>query len=200
MAIKKTRYVLHLHNAHKAGRHFDFRIKYFNEKKLISFAIPKEKLPYNVGEQALAIQTPDHSIGWLYREKLRIPKGEYGGGFIKRLQYGNCYVEIWTDTYIKFSVDAGPYMTGDYIMFMTKYMKKTKAKNPIWILKKIEKDEKDNTTILNKNIIDKVKKELKDVQNTSSDKSVSKFLNDIDTDSDGVYTDIEKSRINEVDA
>jgi len=198
MAIKKTRYVLHLHNAHKAGRHFDFRIKYFDEKKLISFAIPKEKLPYNLGEQALAIQTPDHSIGWLYREKLRIPKGEYGGGFIKRLQYGNCYVETWTDTYIKFSVDDGPYMTGDYIMFMTKYTKKTKAKNPIWILKKVEKNE-DNKTMLNKNIIDKVKKELKDVQKTTNDKNTYNFLNNIETDSEGVYMDIEKDRIDEAE-
>ncbi len=136
MSTKKTRYVLHLHNAHRAGRHFDFRIKYLDQKKLISFAIPKEKLPYNPGEQALAIQTPDHSVGWLYREKLRIPRGEYGGGFIKRLQYGNCNIIHWTDTFLRFTLDDGPFLRGEYFMFLTKYKKKTKQKNPIWILKK----------------------------------------------------------------
>lgn len=135
-----TKYVLHLHNAYRAGRHFDFRIKYKNKKMLISFAIPKEKVPYNPGERAIAIQTPDHSIGWLYREKLRIPKGEYGAGFIKRVQYGNCNIIRWTETFIKFSVeDEGPFMRGEYYMILTKYRKTDK--NPIWVIGKKKSNE-----------------------------------------------------------
>lgn len=138
---KTTKYVLHLHNAFRAGKHFDFRMKYLNQRMLISFAIPKERLPFHPGERVIAIQTPDHGMGWLYREKLQIPRGQYGGGFIQRMQYGDCLIHAWTDRYLKFDVgEEGEYLKGEYYMVLTRY-KKT-DKNPIWILGKKKEDER----------------------------------------------------------
>lgn len=129
-----TKYVIHRHNAFKAGLHFDLRLKYLNRNKLISFAIPKERFPKLYKEKTIAIQTNDHGMQWLTIEKLDIPKGEYGGGFIKRVQYGVCQILEWTDKFIKFYIDGGDFATGTYILVRTK---NNRSGRSIWILQRI---------------------------------------------------------------
>ena len=91
----KQPYVIDYHEAHRAGIHFDFRIKYPHKDKLMSWALPKARFP-EVGEKLLAVQTPDHEMDWLSWQG-EIPKGEYGGGKVTIYQSG------MLDIFIKFS-------------------------------------------------------------------------------------------------
>ena len=131
-STKKTPYVIHFHNAYRAGKHYDLRLKYTDKKMLISFAVPIDKFPIKKGEKGLAIQTPDHGVGWLYREKLEIPRGQYGGGFIERKQYGDAKIIAWKSNYIEFEI-KGDFATGVYFLFK---LGKKKGKNEIWIFYK----------------------------------------------------------------
>lgn len=128
-----AKYVIHRHNAFKAGLHYDLRIKYPNKKNLISFAIPKDRFPKLPKEKSIAIQTNDHGNHWLNTEKLDIPKGEYGGGYIKRVQYGDCKVYEWTSKFIKFYIDNGDFAAGMYVMFRTK---NDRSGRSIWIIQR----------------------------------------------------------------
>ena len=72
--------VRQLHDAHKAKRHSDLRIG--GPSGMLSWAIPKAKLPTEPGEKLLAVQTPVHS--WDYSTKFEgeIPEGQYGAGHV----------------------------------------------------------------------------------------------------------------------
>jgi hypothetical protein len=132
-SAKTAPYVIHVHNAFKAGKHYDYRMKYLDKKLLISFAIPKEKFPVNVGDKSIAIQTNDHNVGWLFREKLSIPKGEYGGGFIERKQYGKAKIIVWKDDFIGFVIE-GDFVSGTFYLIKTDKKRTSRKDNSIWIL------------------------------------------------------------------
>ena len=82
----ETRFVVHEHNARKAGLHHDLRIEL--NGVLVSFAIPKlidEK------ERRLALKVEDHDISYFDFEGV-IEEG-YGAGTVTIYDTGNCKVE-----------------------------------------------------------------------------------------------------------
>lgn len=140
----KVPMIIHKHNAFKAGIHFDLRIKYPDKRMLISFAIPKENFPKGPGSRSIAIRVNDHSMSWLSKENLKIPRGEYGGGFLKAVQKGIATVLFWDiNKVIVFEV-SGEFANGRYFLFNTKRKKttkRTKATSEIWIM--LQKKEKE---------------------------------------------------------
>jgi len=128
--IKIVPFVLQLHEAYKAGRHYDLRIQYLYKKKLASWALPKANIPTRSGDGIAAIRTPDHDKSWL-KFQGDIPKGTYGGGRVSIVQRGNVEIYAWTDKLIIFSA-SGSVMNGKYIIVK---MKAT-GKQETWLLVK----------------------------------------------------------------
>lgn len=135
----KVPYVIHKHRAFRAGLHFDFRIKYPDKRILASFVIPKDKFPILPGSKTVAIQAPDHSILWLKKDNIRIPAGEYGGGFIEIVQKGELEVIEWRKDYISIEV-KGDVADGKYYFINTKRKQGSKRQNSVWIFLKKKED------------------------------------------------------------
>ena len=70
------RYMVHKHDATRAGLHWDLRLE--QNGVLKSWAIPKG-MPRKSGVRHLAIQTPDHDLSYGKWEGT-IPEGSYGAG------------------------------------------------------------------------------------------------------------------------
>ena len=70
-----TKFVIHDHYA--TTHHYDLRIE--KDGKLVSWAVPKAKLPTTDDEKILAVRTPNHEMSW-FTFKGTIPDGEYGAG------------------------------------------------------------------------------------------------------------------------
>ena len=140
--MSKVPFIIHFHNAFHAGKHFDLRIKYPDKNKLASFAIPKEKFPKGPGSRSIAIKVNDHSMAWLNKDNVKIPKGEYGGGFLKILQRGTANIIFWNEKAIVFEIE-GEFADGRYYLFNTGRKKGSgRGKSEIWIiLQKKEKEE-----------------------------------------------------------
>jgi len=130
--IKRVPYVIHKHLAFRAGKHFDLRIKYPNKNKLASFAIPKERFPKGPGSKSIAIKVNDHSMSWLNKENLQIPRGEYGGGYLKMVQKGMADILFWDERALVFELE-GSFASGRYYMFNTK-RKQGSDGSEVWIL------------------------------------------------------------------
>lgn len=128
--FNKLQYVLHLHMAKRAGKHYDFRIHYPNKKALASFAIPKAKFP-KMGEKLLAIKTPDHPVKWLTWTD-PIIQG-YGTGTFKILQSGYADVIGWGPRFITFEL-KGKYADGRFVL-----IKPAKGKNSNWFITQVKK-------------------------------------------------------------
>ena len=128
--IKMVPFVLQLHEAFRAGRHYDLRLQYLYKQKLASWAIPKATIPRKSGDGVKAIRTPDHSKTWL-KYQGDIPKGEYGGGNVTIAQKGSAEIYGWSDKLIIFSV-SGNIMNGKYVLVK---MKAT-GKQEEWLLVK----------------------------------------------------------------
>ena len=127
-------YVIHEHDADKAGKHFDLRLKIPNKNLLESWALPKAKFPSKPGEKVLAIQGSPHGRYWLYMDNLDIPEGEYGAGHIKIVQKGLCSIEGWNnDKYITFNI-KGQIANGRFSLIKIK--DKENRQENLWILVK----------------------------------------------------------------
>jgi len=139
-------YVIHKHDADRAGSHYDLRIKIPKKRLLASFALPKLKFPKDSTEKVLAIRTNDHGRYWMYYQG-EIPKGEYGAGKISIVQKGQAEIFGWNSKHITFSIE-GPIATGRFslikfkgkrdnantwILIKTKEQKKTVSENYITI-------------------------------------------------------------------
>ena len=128
--VRRTPFVLQLHESeHQAGRHYDLRIKYMHKNKLISFAIPKAKIPQNVGEKVLAVNTPDHTIDWLNYSG-RIGSG-YGQGNISIVQKGELDIVGWSESQITFYA-SGKELNGKYSLVRIRIVQN----QPGWLLVK----------------------------------------------------------------
>ncbi|MEM3452059.1 MAG: DNA polymerase ligase N-terminal domain-containing protein [Candidatus Hadarchaeum sp.] len=90
----KDRFVVHEHQARRAGLHWDIRVE--KDGVLKSFAT--KKFPEFVsGERRMILlfEQPDHSVDWLDFEG-RI-EDEYGMGEIKIIDSGKSKVRFWSD-------------------------------------------------------------------------------------------------------
>jgi len=128
-------FVLQKHRAIRAGLHYDFRIRYPDKKKLISFVIVGLKIPSvnDIEKKVFLIRTPDHGISWLYRDSFEIPRGEYGAGTIKTVQKGKAKVVVWTNNYIHLEINSGEYLNGNYHFFKVG-KRQDKRSSEIWLL------------------------------------------------------------------
>jgi len=88
-----TDFVIHEHNARKAGLHYDLRIKFGYVLKDWAFRKP---IPLESGLKRLGISQPDHDLGWLDFEG-SIEDG-YGAGELKIWDKGKIEIlEIETE-------------------------------------------------------------------------------------------------------
>ena len=90
--IWQARYVVHKHNAKKAGLHYDLRIEIPSKHILWSFA-SRKPLPLKPGIKRLIIKQPDHELKWLNFSG-EIPEGEYGAGTIRIWDKGK--YKLWS--------------------------------------------------------------------------------------------------------
>lgn len=134
------KYVLQEHDALKAGLHYDLRIQIPKQRVLASWALPKHKLPINIGERVLAVRTNDHSHVWLYTDEMKIPVGNYGAGTIKTIEKGNFEVEGWSDRYITFNC-KDKLINGRFALIKFDGKKKNDEMN-LWMFIKIKEKEK----------------------------------------------------------
>jgi len=139
--VTKLPFVLQKHKAFKAGLHYDFRIKYPSINKLISFVIVGDNIinKFSGIRKVFLIRTPDHSVAWLKKEYVIIPKGEYGGGTIEIVQKGFVDVVVWKKNYINIIIDSGEekkYLNGNYHMFYVSDKKRAKSDriSEVWLM------------------------------------------------------------------
>ena len=131
---KSVPFVLQLHEAKRAGRHYDLRLQYPYKKSLASWALTKAKIPKKIGEKVLAMRTEDHDKSWL-RFQGEIPEG-YGAGKVKIEQRGNVEILGWYDKAITFKVSGSP-MNGKYALIKFKSIQKKNS----WLLVKSRDEE-----------------------------------------------------------
>jgi len=129
---KSVPFILQLHQAKRAGKHYDLRLQLPYGNKLASWAIPKANLPKKIGDKVLAIKTQDHDKSWL-RFQGDIPGGSYGAGNVKIEQKGSAEILGWHhNKVIKFKVTGSP-MHGNYALIK---FKGTNSKENSWLLVK----------------------------------------------------------------
>lgn len=86
---KMTPWVVHKHEARKAGPHYDLRLS--GPEGLYSWALPKARLPETPGESVLGVRQPLHSSK--YREfEGELPTGSYGAGRVSIAQKGKVMI------------------------------------------------------------------------------------------------------------
>lgn len=98
-------YMVHRHEATKAGLHWDLRLE--ENGVLKSWAIPKG-MPKESGVRHLAIQTPDHDLEYGKWEGT-IPEGSYGAGKVTIDATGEYKTIERTKTKWKFQCLTGKY-------------------------------------------------------------------------------------------
>lgn len=89
-----TRFVVHEHNAKKAGLHHDLRIEI--DGVLQSFVVPKL---VSDTERRLAIKVDDHPVSYFNFEGT-IPEGSYGAGSVRIYDTGECKVTLNRQSYV----------------------------------------------------------------------------------------------------
>ena len=112
-------YVVQEHRAHRAGKHFDFRIGIGDR----AFSWAGRKLP-GPGQKALMVEQPVHTRRYMQFQG-DIPRGQYGGGRVRTYDKGD--IEV---------VEAGP----DRVVFNRFHGKRTheyvliRTKGKNWLL------------------------------------------------------------------
>ena len=152
----KDKYVIHLHNAHKAGLHLDVRLGGISSKKLLdSFAIPKAVLPAKVGGKVLAVRVNPHGRYWLFlvspSHPMTIPTGNYGAGNIEYIQGGDVYI-----------LGKGP----DYFTIVILCQEKKCVMEGLYSFIRLKRDKKaDNWILMKREFSDEDEKEFREVNN-----------------------------------
>lgn len=114
------RFVVHEH--HTTRLHWDFRLamtKKYDEGTMVlkSWAVPKGP-PTKPGEKRLAVQTPDHPIGYIDFVG-NIPKGSYGAGQVTIWDSGAYELVSRSDEEYTFILH-GQRLTGSFALFHPK--------------------------------------------------------------------------------
>ncbi|MDY0388992.1 MAG: DNA polymerase ligase N-terminal domain-containing protein [Methanolobus sp.] len=115
--IIKIRFVIHRHEALRAGLHYDFRFeKPENPNKLYSFAI--KTLDFETGKKTPMIDGGEHEHSWLDVEHKEIEDGEYGAGVITKIDGGVLDVNPDFEKGKKYSFSANSkYLKGEFTIF-----------------------------------------------------------------------------------
>ena len=94
--MQKTEFIVHKHEAKRAGLHYDLRIK-LKSNKWASFVV-RRGIPEKMGEKVLAIRTNDHS------NEQALMKGDiesgYGAGKLTEFDKGKCVIEKMSEPHI----------------------------------------------------------------------------------------------------
>jgi bifunctional non-homologous end joining protein LigD len=105
------RFVVHEHEALKAGRYHDLRLE--RNEVLKSWVVP-EGVPEEPGIHRVAIPVEDHTLEY-GRFEGRIPGGQYGAGKVKIWDNGTYKTKSWSDTKIEMTF-YGRKLKGDYLL------------------------------------------------------------------------------------
>lgn len=114
----KTKFVLHKHNADRAGIHYDLRIKNPETNLVWSWALPKSEIPTD-NKVYLAILTHDNSKPSILNFSGTIEKDNYGSGTIEIEDSGECIINKWLPNMISFTVKKSKKLIGSYHLIMT---------------------------------------------------------------------------------
>ena len=104
-------FVIHEHEALRAGRHHDLRLE--RSGVLKSWAVPKG-VPEEPGVRRRAVMVEDHDLGYGKFEG-KIPRGQYGAGDVRIWDRGTYETKSWSDTKIEVTFH-GKRLSGDYIL------------------------------------------------------------------------------------
>ena len=128
----KVKFIVHNHEALKAGKHQDFRFEDpRNKKNWLSFAVRKG-IPLKPGVRVLAVKTHLHSKD----EALftgEIPKGEYGAGKLSVFDEGNAEIQKFTSAHIAIIL-KGKKAKGIYHLINLGVTNRTKYKEGQYLL------------------------------------------------------------------
>jgi hypothetical protein len=118
--IARTKFILHRHDANRAGIHYDLRLQQLDgDKKVLSFAIPKADIPGG-REKYLAVTNFLHEPKWVDIDDIDIPEG-YGAGRIELLEKGTMDIYKWDKkNNITFSFN-GKHLKGIYHIIRAKF-------------------------------------------------------------------------------
>jgi hypothetical protein len=121
-------WVIHEHDARKAGKHYDIR---FGKDKLFSFATRKE-LPRPGEKKQIALYPQPLHEGSYAEFEGEIPEG-YGAGTVKKLDRGEILVTQVTPTNIQFVL---AHKKRPEMFNLVKIMNK-KQRRPVWLMRNI---------------------------------------------------------------
>lgn len=116
---QESTYCVQIHNAEKAGRHFDLRVQL--KGKAVSWAIPMKGIRSDIvrfpqpGEKWMAIRQPDHTVPYMKFEG-EIPEG-LGKGTVTLLADGICDVIKIEDGNVHLRLYGQ--IKGDYVIVST---------------------------------------------------------------------------------
>jgi len=119
-----------VHEHHASHLHWDLRLQIKGVLK--SWAIPK-KPPISKNLKRLAIQVPDHTLGYANFEG-EIPEGNYGAGTVKIWDKGKLKILELTKKKIEFEL-FGKKLQGKYVLIKVDF-KDNKLENQ-WLFFKI---------------------------------------------------------------
>jgi len=106
-----TTFVIHEHEALRAGWHHDLRLE--RNGVLKSWAVPKG-VPEESGVRRIAMPVEDHALSYGKFEG-KIPKGQYGAGKVRIWDRGTYETKSWGDTKIEVTFH-GKRLSGDYVL------------------------------------------------------------------------------------
>ena len=106
-----SKFVIHEHEALRAGWHHDLRLE--RNGVLKSWAVPKG-LPEEPGVRRVAMPVEDHALSYGKFEG-KIPKGQYGAGEVRIWDRGTYETKSWGDTKIEVTL-RGKRLHGDYVL------------------------------------------------------------------------------------
>lgn len=118
-----ARFVIHRHDAR--ALHYDLRLE--AEGVLKSWAVPKG-VPDKPGEKRLAVEVPDHELGYIDFEGT-IPEGSYGAGTVEVWDSGSYQAESWKREKIVFTLEGGK-LKGRYAL--------VRMKDKNWLVMKLK--------------------------------------------------------------
>ena len=129
------RFVLHRHEAHRAGLHHDLRVEI--GKQLQSFAVP-QLVPDVKGQQRLAIgPTAHHGMDYYQKGTYDIPRPFYGAGTMRTAEVGAAVLESMKGDHVTMRLKGVRGMADGTYSFIKYDPKGEKPRQQQWLLQKI---------------------------------------------------------------